>query len=64
MVEARAPGLVDLSQVRVRELEGILGEELRRWRELLDWDFQASADLVRRFVDVRGLSGYALRVGE
>ena len=64
IVEAREPGLVDLGQVRVRELEGILGEELRRWRELLDWDFQASADLVRRFVDVRGLSGYALRVGE
>jgi len=62
--EAQVPRLLDLGQVRVRELEGILGEETRTWRELLDWDFQASAELVRRFVDVRALNGYALQVGE
>src|SRR5262249_12973108 len=30
------------------------------WLEELDWDFRKSADLVRRFVDMRALSGSAL----
>ncbi len=33
------------------------------WREELDWDFNKSAELVRRFVDLRGLSGCALMDG-
>jgi len=63
-LEARVPELVDLSRVRVEELEPLLGAETRVWREEMDWDFQASADLVRRFVEARSLSGYALVVGE
>jgi ribosomal protein S18 acetylase RimI-like enzyme len=38
----------------------LLDEETREWNEFLDWDFRKSADLVRRFVDLRALSGCAL----
>ena len=30
------------------------------WRDELEWDFEKSADLVRRFVDMRALNGSAL----
>ncbi|MGE5644226.1 MAG: GNAT family N-acetyltransferase [Acidobacteriota bacterium] len=62
--EARAPDLVDLWQVRAHELEPMLREEIRTWRELLAWDFRASADLVRRFIEVHALNGFALVAGE
>lgn len=57
-----APGLevVDLWQVRVRDVEDLLAEEISEWREQLDWDFTSSAGLVRRFLEARALSGYAL----
>ncbi len=42
------------------ELEPVLLEEIQAWRKQLDWDFQSSADLVRRYADARALSGYAL----
>ncbi|MGD0014348.1 MAG: GNAT family N-acetyltransferase [Bryobacteraceae bacterium] len=61
--ETRAPELVDLWQVRVDELEPLLEEETLAWREQLAWDFRASADLVRRFIEVRALSGFALLAG-
>jgi ribosomal protein S18 acetylase RimI-like enzyme len=38
----------------------LLEEETEAWRERLDWDFSKSADLVRRFVDLRALNGAAL----
>jgi ribosomal protein S18 acetylase RimI-like enzyme len=37
-----------------------LQEETTAWWRTLDWDFEKSADLVRRFVDLRALNGYAL----
>jgi ribosomal protein S18 acetylase RimI-like enzyme len=42
------------------ELEPVLQEETAAWRSELDWDFDKSADLVRRFVDLRALNGSAL----
>ena len=36
---------------------------MRDWQEHLDWDFTRSADLVRRFVDLRALSGTAMLDG-
>lgn len=63
MADAPAPDIVDLWQVRVQDLDEVLTEEVRTWREQLDWDFRGSADLVRRFVDVHALSGYALFAG-
>ncbi len=62
--DAQVPILLDLWQVRSSDLEPMLQEEVRTWRTELDWDFQASADLVRRFVDVHALNGYALLMGD
>ena len=56
----RVPHLVDLRQLCAADLEELLEEEIRAWREQLDWDFSKSADLVRRFVDMRALQGCAL----
>ncbi len=52
--------VVDLRHVRAADLEPVLGEETQIWREQFDWDFNASADLVRRFVQMQALSGFAL----
>lgn len=54
------PLLVDLRQVRAEELDPLLGDEVGEWERQLDWDFRPSADLVRRFVRMQALSGYAL----
>jgi len=55
-----APDLIDLRRLSSSHLEPLLEEETREWRTALDWDFGKSADLVRRFVDLRALSGCAL----
>jgi ribosomal protein S18 acetylase RimI-like enzyme len=62
--DAQVPVLLDLWQVRGQDLDDMLEEEVRTWRHELDWDFQPSADLVRRFVDVHALNGYALLIGD
>jgi ribosomal protein S18 acetylase RimI-like enzyme len=54
------PEIVDLRRVSARDLESLLTEETDAWRVELDWDFEKSADLVRRFVDLRALHGSAL----
>jgi ribosomal protein S18 acetylase RimI-like enzyme len=61
--EARIPQTVDLWQIRVEDLGPLFEEEIRAWRRDLSWDFQTSADLIRRFIDVRALNGYALTMG-
>ena len=50
--------ILDLRQLRAHDLEPLLEEETRVWREQLRWDYRNSADLVRRFVDARSLPGY------
>jgi ribosomal protein S18 acetylase RimI-like enzyme len=54
------PHIVDLRSIGGAELEPVLQEETAAWRDELDWDFEKSADLVRRFVDLRALNGSAL----
>ncbi len=49
-----------MRHLRSEDLNALLDEEVAAWRDLLDWDFCKSADLVRRFVDMRALSGFAL----
>ncbi len=56
----RPPEIVDLRRLPARDLEPLLQEEMATWRQELDWDFEKSADLVRRFVDLRALNGCAL----
>lgn len=52
--------LIDLRDLTTEHLAPLLEEEIAAWRSRLDWDFTASADLVRRFVRLRALSGFAL----
>src|SRR5262245_36524032 len=59
---APSPGsqVIELQYLNARELDPLLEEESAAWREELEWDFEKSADLVRRFVDLRALNGCAL----
>jgi len=52
--------IVDLRHLRSGDLDRLLDEETQTWHETLDWDFRASANLVRRFLDMQALNGYAL----
>jgi ribosomal protein S18 acetylase RimI-like enzyme len=52
--------VVDLGQLGATDMEALLVEESAAWRENLDWDFSASADLVRRFTGRGVLTGNAL----
>ncbi len=58
-----AEPVVELRRVSTAQLEPLLAEETVAWQEGLDWDFRPSADLVRRFVNLQALSGYALVIG-
>jgi ribosomal protein S18 acetylase RimI-like enzyme len=60
MDTAPQPEIVDLRELRAEDLDPLLDEEIRTWDDTLDWDFRKSADLVRRFVDLRALNGCAL----
>jgi len=55
--------VVDLRTVSAESLAPVLEEEVAAWRTELDWDFRLSADLVRRFVHMQALSGFALYRG-
>jgi len=55
-----SPELVDLRRVDVEQLNPILNEEIACWRDELDWDFLPSAELIRRFVHMQALNGFAL----
>lgn len=63
LTDAHAPAVVDLRQIRGADLDALLTEETATWRDMLDWDFRPSAGLVRRFLDMQALSGYAFIVG-
>lgn len=52
--------IVDLRHLRAGDLDPLLDEETEVWRDQLDWDFRASAGLVRRFLDMQALNGFAL----
>ncbi|MEO8592747.1 MAG: N-acetyltransferase [Candidatus Solibacter sp.] len=52
--------IVDLRRLSSRDLVPLLEEECLAWRGELEWDFDKSADLVRRFIDMGALSGSAL----
>jgi ribosomal protein S18 acetylase RimI-like enzyme len=54
------PELCDLHDLRAPGLDELLIEEATYWRNVLWWDFENSASLVRKFVDIRALNGYAL----
>ena len=49
--------------MRAEEFDALLEEEVGLWNDRLEWDFRPSADLVRRFVRMQALNGYALLAG-
>ncbi|HYP15524.1 MAG TPA: hypothetical protein VEQ63_16470, partial [Bryobacteraceae bacterium] len=62
VTRAPVPELVHLRDIAAEELEPVLQEEQISWRSLLLWDFSASAELVRRFIRIHALSGYAAKI--
>jgi ribosomal protein S18 acetylase RimI-like enzyme len=52
--------IVDLRQLNARQLEPLLQEEGRFWRDELRWDYRNSIEVIRRFVDARSLAGAAV----
>jgi ribosomal protein S18 acetylase RimI-like enzyme len=56
----RDPEIIDLRRLSARDLEPLLAEETAAWQTELEWEFEKSADLVRRFIDLRALNGYGL----
>jgi ribosomal protein S18 acetylase RimI-like enzyme len=52
--------IVDLRQLSSWQLEPLLAEEAQQWREELCWDYRASSELIKKFVDARSLTGSAI----
>jgi ribosomal protein S18 acetylase RimI-like enzyme len=55
--------VIDLRRVSAERLAPLIDHETTDWRSELDWDFRQSADLVRRFVHLQALNGFALLDG-
>ena len=49
--------IVDLRQTNSRQITPLLEEEAQRWREELHWDYRASLELIKKFVDAKSLAG-------
>src|SRR5436309_16049066 len=49
--------IVDLRQTTVRQIEPLLEEEARHWRDELHWDYRGALELIKRFLDVHALAG-------
>jgi ribosomal protein S18 acetylase RimI-like enzyme len=52
--------IVDLRQLTSTQLDPLLAEEARQWREELRWDYRGSTELIKKFVDARSLTGSAI----
>ena len=55
--------IVDLRQLTSRQLEPLLAEEAQQWGQQLRWDYRASVELIKKFVDARSLTGTAVMEG-
>ena len=55
--------VVDLRKVSAADLRPCWRKKRRCGRPALDWDFEPSAELVRRFVGMQALNGFALLEG-
>src|SRR2546429_8741787 len=49
--------LLDLRQPTVRQIEPLLEEEARHWRDELHWDYRGALELIKRFLDAHALAG-------
>ncbi|MGA8025589.1 MAG: GNAT family N-acetyltransferase [Bryobacteraceae bacterium] len=59
--DAPLPELIELPHLTVADLDPLLNEEIGMWEQRFSWDFRPSADLLRRFLQMHSLYGYALR---
>lgn len=62
-LEASLPELIELPKVTVSDLDPLLAEEIAIWQQRFSWDFRPSAELLRRFLQIHSLYGYALASG-
>lgn len=51
--------MVDLRQVRSRQLGALFDEQQSAWHEQLRWDYRPSVALIKKHIDARSLPGYA-----
>ncbi len=63
-LQIRLPEVVELSTLSGKDLDPVFEEEIRAWEQQFNWDFRPSADLLRRFLQIRALCGYALTTGK
>ncbi|MBZ5540371.1 MAG: GNAT family N-acetyltransferase [Acidobacteriia bacterium] len=56
--------ITDLRQVTALQIESLLREEARHWREELHWDYGTAVELIRRFLDAHALAGYVAFEGD
>src|SRR5215468_10232280 len=54
---ANSMDIIDLRQTSLRQLEPLLEEEARHWRDDLHWDYRGALDLIKRFLDAHALAG-------
>ncbi len=59
-LDVRLPEVVELTTLTTGDLDPLFHEEIGAWNKRFNWDFQPSADLLRRFVQIHSLYGYAL----
>jgi len=52
--------IVDLRQLTSWQLDPLLAEEAHQWRQELRWDYRASTELIKKFIDARSLTGSAI----
>ena len=62
-LEAPLPELIELPKLTVSDLDPLLAEEIAIWQQRFSWDFRPSAELLRRFLQIHSLYGYALACG-
>lgn len=51
--------ILDLRHFASADLRPLLNEEVEVWRDILSWDYRASAEMILRYIDARILPGYA-----
>ncbi len=61
--DSPATGIVDLHHAAAVDFTPLLDEEVWAWREALDWDMHAAAQLVHQHIEARSLQGFALLDG-
>lgn len=59
--DASLPEVIELANLTLADLDPLLNEEIGVWQQRFSWDFRPSADLLRRFLQMHSLYGYALR---